>query len=68
MMSDFVDLLKTVFNFIAVKVLQIQISGITLLGWLIALIIITAVVLFVFNQAKQAKAPKEIRRRKKEDE
>lgn len=67
-MSDFIDLLKTVFNFMAVKVLQIQISGITLLGWLIALIIITAVVLFVFNQAKQTRTPKETRRRKKEDE
>lgn len=68
-MSDFIDLLKSVLNFMAAKVLQIQISGITLLGWLIALIIITAVVMFVFTQAKQTRAPKGTRRRNnKEDE
>lgn len=66
-MTDMVNIILQVFTWIGSTVMTIQIAGMPLITWLLTILIITAVVSFVFNNAQNAQKP-EIKHKRKEKE
>lgn len=66
-MTNLVNIILQVFTWIGSTVMTIQVAGMPLLTWLLTILIITAVVSFVFSNAQSAQKP-EIKHKRKDKE